>query len=121
MRVVLFVNKPLPLLGCIVPLRYLWLTYEQVGRLATSVAKGLKRTLRPNAHVGVCGFNSFEWSLCDFADAMAGNVTVGLHTTYTYGVAAVHVSTPPRDQASVTSRVCCVCARCAAGWKRWQP
>ena len=62
--------------------RYQWLTYDQVGQLATQVAKGMRAVLPYGAHVGICGFNSFEWSICDFASALAGCVTVGLHTTY---------------------------------------
>ena len=40
------------------------------------------------SHVGICGFNSIEWAICDLACALTGMVSVGIHSTLTTDEAA---------------------------------
>lgn len=62
---------------------YRWLTFGQVGDLSNRVAKAMRGAgVARGSHVGICGHNSFEWSVTDFACAISGCVSVGLHTTF---------------------------------------
>ena len=62
---------------------FVWLHYEDLGRMVVSVAKGLLSLgLHAGDHVAISGYNDFEWAVADFAVAVAGMVSVGLHTTY---------------------------------------
>ena len=61
---------------------YLWLTYSQIGKLAVRVAKALISIgLEEGSFVGICGYNTIEWMVCDFACSLAGMASVGVHTT----------------------------------------
>jgi long-subunit acyl-CoA synthetase (AMP-forming) len=59
-----------------------WLTYRQLGRLSARVARGLAGLGAGGRFVAVCGYNSFEWAVADFAAARAGAGVVGIHATY---------------------------------------
>jgi long-subunit acyl-CoA synthetase (AMP-forming) len=62
---------------------FVWLHYKDLGRMVVSVAKGLLSSgLHPGDHVAISGYNDFEWAVADFAVAVAGMVSIGLHTTY---------------------------------------
>ena len=62
---------------------FCWLTYDQLGWLVQRVAKGLvSMGLPDNAKIAIAGYNDIEWMVTDFAIAVAGFVSVGIHTTY---------------------------------------
>eukprot|EP01065_Artemidia_motanka_P022221 TRINITY_DN26448_c0_g1_i1.p1 TRINITY_DN26448_c0_g1~~TRINITY_DN26448_c0_g1_i1.p1 ORF type:complete len:1952 (+),score=493.74 TRINITY_DN26448_c0_g1_i1:218-5857(+) len=63
---------------------FLWLHYRQLGHIVRRVAEGLRSLGLPDgAAVCICGYNDFEWLVADMAVAVAGYVSVGIHTTYT--------------------------------------
>ena len=53
---------------------FAWATYGQIGFLARRFAKAMRGVfgLSRGDFVGICGFNTIEWSLVDFACALAG-------------------------------------------------
>jgi long-subunit acyl-CoA synthetase (AMP-forming) len=61
---------------------YLWITYAELYRLAVSVAKIIRFYVPRGSFVGISGYNGIEWAVCDIACALAGCVSVGLHSTY---------------------------------------
>ena len=72
---------------------FLWLTYAHVGMLVRRVAKGLLGLgLPPGSYVAIAGYNDFEWAIADFAVAVAGFVSVGVHSTYSSDEAAAVIS-----------------------------
>jgi long-subunit acyl-CoA synthetase (AMP-forming) len=60
---------------------YRWATFGDIDLPVHRLAKQLSRIAVPGTHVGICGFNSIEWAICDFACALAGMVSVGVHVT----------------------------------------
>ena len=71
--------------------RFLWLTYRDLWTLVRRVAQALKKALPPQSVVMLAGYNDIEWVVADFACAVAGMTTVGVHTTL--GVAgAAHIA-----------------------------
>lgn len=61
---------------------YRWATYRDLHTAALKIARGLRQLASRGAHVAICGFNTFEWAVCDFACAIAGLVSVGIHSNY---------------------------------------
>ena len=62
---------------------YQWLTYSHTVYLASALATGLRAIGIPRgSFIGICGPNSFEWIISDFACALAGCRPVGIHTTF---------------------------------------
>ncbi len=54
----------------------------QAGHLSTSFAHALRGLTARNTFVGICGSNRNETAIADFACALAGCVSVGIHSTY---------------------------------------
>eukprot|EP01062_Namystynia_karyoxenos_P042642 TRINITY_DN31212_c0_g1_i1.p1 TRINITY_DN31212_c0_g1~~TRINITY_DN31212_c0_g1_i1.p1 ORF type:complete len:1534 (+),score=283.66 TRINITY_DN31212_c0_g1_i1:77-4603(+) len=100
---------------------FLWLHYADLGYLVRRVAEGLRSLGLPQgATVAVCGYNDFEWAVADFAIAVAGYVTVGVHTTYTTQQAAELLTRVGASCLCVMSDLLDV--RAAAGLARhWDP
>jgi len=61
---------------------YWWITYGQLGVLATKTARIIRSLVPRGSFIGISGFNGIEWAVCDLACALAGCVSVGLHTTF---------------------------------------
>lgn len=61
---------------------FVWLSYGQVGELATRIAKSFCSLLPPRSTIAISGYNDWEWIIADFAISMAGMVSVGIHGTY---------------------------------------
>jgi fatty acid CoA ligase FadD9 len=56
--------------------------YRDLRPAVLKIASGLRKFVDRGAHVAICGFNTIEWALCDFACAVAGLVSVGIHSNY---------------------------------------
>ena len=62
---------------------YLWISFGDLGRMAALVAKILRAMDIPRgSFVAIAGYNDIEWAACDFACALSGLVSVGLHSTF---------------------------------------
>ena len=61
---------------------YRWALYRDLRPAVLKIASGLSKIVGRGAHVAICGFNTIEWTLCDFACAVAGLVSVGIHSNY---------------------------------------
>mmetsp|Transcript_163666 Transcript_163666/g.524841 ORF Transcript_163666/g.524841 Transcript_163666/m.524841 type:complete len:1938 (+) Transcript_163666:50-5863(+) len=61
---------------------FLWLRFEDLGRIIRRVASGFLALAPPRSLVAIVGYNDFEWAVADFATAVAGFASVGVHTTY---------------------------------------
>jgi len=81
---------------------FYWLTYSQLGMLAMRVARRLLSLGLHGQFIGICGYNSFEWSVADFACMIAGCGVVGFHTTYTDAIAQQVFA-----NANVSALFCC--------------
>ena len=68
--------------------RYAWLSYGDLGRMVDTVAKGCFPRVAPGSHVGISGYNDIEFCVADFACAVAGIVSVGIHGTHSLDEAA---------------------------------
>ena len=64
-----------------------WITYAGLWRLVSPVALQLQRLLPQGSTVLVAGYNDIEWVVVDFACALSGMTSVGLHTTIPKGAA----------------------------------
>jgi long-subunit acyl-CoA synthetase (AMP-forming) len=75
-----------------------WLRYSDLGRLVRRVSRGLTdlEGLQKGSYVAIAGYNDFEFAVADFAIAVAGMVSVGVHGTYT-----------DRDAVAAISKVKC--------------
>eukprot|EP01064_Diplonema_japonicum_P022536 TRINITY_DN3246_c3_g1_i1.p1 TRINITY_DN3246_c3_g1~~TRINITY_DN3246_c3_g1_i1.p1 ORF type:complete len:1703 (+),score=316.86 TRINITY_DN3246_c3_g1_i1:64-5109(+) len=65
-----------------------WLLYKDLWYIVSRVAAGLRKVLPEHSYVLIAGYNDLEWAVADFALAVAGMASVGLHTTYTTSRAA---------------------------------
>jgi long-subunit acyl-CoA synthetase (AMP-forming) len=62
---------------------YHWISFADLGRTASLVAKVLRGMGIPRgSFVAISGYNDIEWAACDFACAMSGLVSVGIHSTF---------------------------------------
>jgi long-subunit acyl-CoA synthetase (AMP-forming) len=62
---------------------YRWISFGDLGRMASIVAKVLRGTgISRGSFVAIAGYNDIEWAACDFACALAGLVSVGIHSTF---------------------------------------
>lgn len=61
---------------------YWWMTYGQLGVLVRKTAEIIRSLVPRGSFVGICGYNGIEWAACDLACALAGCVSVGIHTTF---------------------------------------
>ena len=59
---------------------YSWVTYNTLFRLSKTIAKVLfsRCGVQIGDRIGICGYNTLEWSMCDFACALLGCVSVGM-------------------------------------------
>ena len=58
---------------------YLWINYSQVYELSCRVAKILLSLpgITSTSKIGICGYNTIEWAICDFACSLIGCVSIG--------------------------------------------
>lgn len=62
---------------------YRWISFADLGRMASLVAKVLRSTgISRGSFVAISGYNDIEWAACDFACALSGLVSVGIHSTF---------------------------------------
>ena len=61
---------------------YLWISYGDLLALAQAIARVVRSRVPRGAHIGLCAGNCIEWAACDLACALAGCVSVGIHSTY---------------------------------------
>ena len=62
---------------------YRWISFGDLGRMAAAVAKILRGMgVARGSFVAISGYNDIEWAACDFACALSGLVSVGLHSTF---------------------------------------
>ncbi len=62
---------------------YRWISFADLGRMASLVAKVLRSMGIPRGSlVAISGYNDIEWAACDFACALSGLVSVGIHSTF---------------------------------------
>lgn len=59
-----------------------WITYRDLGYLAELMARAIRSKVPRGSFVGISGGHSIEWAVCDFACALAGVCSVGIHLTY---------------------------------------
>jgi long-subunit acyl-CoA synthetase (AMP-forming) len=61
---------------------FLWLTYMNLKALVVRTAQAIRSLVPVGSFVGISGYNGIEWAVCDLACALAGCVSVGIHTTF---------------------------------------
>jgi long-subunit acyl-CoA synthetase (AMP-forming) len=62
---------------------YRWISFADLGRMASLVAKVLRGSgISRGSFVAIAGYNDIEWAACDFACALSGLVSVGIHSTF---------------------------------------
>lgn len=61
---------------------FLWLRFADLQQLVLRIAAGLLALAPQRSLVAIVGYNDFEWVVADFAIAVAGMASVGVHTTY---------------------------------------
>lgn len=61
---------------------FVWKTYKEIGSLSNALGQFFLDSFPPTSTVGISSKNCAEFMITDFACALSGFISVGLHTTY---------------------------------------
>ena len=69
-----------------------WLDYKGVWRIVSSVAEIIRSKYPTGTFIALLGYNELEWIVSDFAIALAGMVSVPVHTSFTQEQVIAHLN-----------------------------
>eukprot|EP01060_Flectonema_neradi_P006437 TRINITY_DN1434_c0_g1_i4.p1 TRINITY_DN1434_c0_g1~~TRINITY_DN1434_c0_g1_i4.p1 ORF type:complete len:1544 (+),score=254.47 TRINITY_DN1434_c0_g1_i4:210-4634(+) len=71
---------------------FYWMRYKDVWNLVSRISEWLRKNFESGTFIAVQGYNDLEWALADLSIALAGMVSVPVHTSFTAPQAKEHLT-----------------------------